>query len=245
MSQPGSEDAAPDHARYVAIIMDGNARWAKRNNVSLLEGHRAGAKALKRIVQACPELDVKELTAYAFSTENWARPRQEVEGLMSLFAELIESETPELDEQGVELAFIGRKAGVSEELLQKMKWAEDVTSGNARLKLFVAFNYGGRAEIADAARKYAAAVREGSVSLDDRPDIGSYCYRPDMHNPDLVIRTSSEMRLSNFLLWQSAYSELYFSDVLWPDFDRDELKTALDEFSTRKRRFGARDDGNI
>ena len=218
-------------ARYVAIIMDGNARWATERGLHVLDGHREGARALKRTVRNAVKLDVKELTVYAFSTENWTRPRFEVEGLMAMFAELIESETPELNEEGVRMRFVGRREGVSDDLLAAMDWAERETAGNERMTLYVAFNYGGRAEIVDAARRF-----EGG----DEDDFAKLLYAPEMNDPDLLIRTSGEHRLSNYLLWQSAYSELVFSDVLWPDFDNDDLAAALDEYASRERRFGAR-----
>jgi undecaprenyl diphosphate synthase len=218
-------------ARYVAIIMDGNARWATERGMNVLEGHREGARALKRTVRNAVRLDVKELTVYAFSTENWTRPRWEVEGLMAMFAELIESETPELNEEGVRMRFVGRREGISDALLEAMDWAERETRGNERMTLFVAFNYGGRAEIVDAARRF----EEG-----DEDDFAKLLYAPEMNDPDLLIRTSGEHRLSNYLLWQSAYSELVFSDTLWPDFDQDDLAAALEEYASRERRFGAR-----
>jgi undecaprenyl diphosphate synthase len=218
-------------ARYVAIIMDGNARWATERGKPVLEGHRVGAQTLKQTVRNAVSLDVEELTVYAFSTENWTRPKWEVDGLMAMFAELIESETPELDEQGVRMRFIGRRDEVSEDLRNRMNWAERETETNERMTLFVAFNYGGRAEIVDAARRFEGGGEE---------DFAKLLYAPEMNDPDILIRTSGERRLSNFLLWQCAYSELVFSDVLWPDFDRDELAAALDEFAARERRFGAR-----
>jgi undecaprenyl diphosphate synthase len=218
-------------ARYVAIIMDGNARWATERGLPVLAGHRQGAKALKQTVRNAVELGLLELTVYAFSTENWTRPRDEVEGLMAMFAELIESETPELDEQGVRMRFIGRRHEVSDELREKMDWAEGVTGGNDRMTLFVAFNYGGRAEILDAAERFDGGTEE---------DFAKLLYAPEMTDPDLLIRTSGERRLSNYLLWQCAYSELVFSDALWPDFGMDDLSGAIDEFAARERRFGAR-----
>jgi undecaprenyl diphosphate synthase len=218
-------------ARYVAIIMDGNARWARERGLPALEGHRRGAEALKQTVRNAVRLEVRELTVYAFSTENWTRPRDEVEGLMAMFAELIESETPELDEEGVRMRFVGRRDRVSGELLERMNWAERVTAGNSRMKLFVAFDYGGRAELVDAARRFEGGGEE---------DFAKQLYAPEMNDPDLLIRTSGERRLSNFLLWQCAYSELVFSDALWPDFDHDELARALEEYSERERRFGTR-----
>ena len=218
-------------ARYVAIIMDGNARWATGRGEPVLEGHRQGARALKRTVRNAVKHDVKELTVYAFSTENWSRPEPEVQGLMAMFAELIESETPELDEEGVRMRFIGRLDGVSDELRERMEWAERETAENTRMTLFVAFNYGARAEILDAAERYEGGGEEQFSKL---------LYAPEMTEPDLLIRTSGEHRLSNFLLWQTAYSELVFADVLWPDFDEEHLTAALGEFDARQRRFGAR-----
>jgi undecaprenyl diphosphate synthase len=218
-------------ARYVAIIMDGNARWANERGVPVLEGHRVGAQTLKQTVRDAVKLDLLELTVYAFSTENWTRPQWEVEGLMAMFAELIESETPELDEEGVRMRFIGRRDGVSDELRSRMNWAEEKTADNDRMTLFVAFNYGGRAEIVDAARRFAGG---------DEDEFAKLLYAPDMNEPDILIRTSGERRLSNYLLWQSAYSELIFTDTLWPDFSEADLRAALDEFDARERRFGAR-----
>jgi undecaprenyl diphosphate synthase len=218
-------------ARYVAIIMDGNARWATERGLPVLEGHRRGAEVLKQTVRDAVSLDVLELTVYAFSTENWTRPREEVEGLMAMFAELIESETPELDEEGVRMRFIGRREGVSDELRERMDWAEAKTAGNDRMTLFVAFNYGGRAEIVDAARRFDGG---------DEHDFAKLLYAPEMNDPDILIRTSGERRLSNYLLWQSAYSELVFSETLWPDFAKADLAAALEEYASRERRFGAR-----
>ena len=218
-------------ARHVAIIMDGNARWAADRGLPVLEGHRQGARTLKQTVRNGVSLGLAELTVYAFSTENWTRPREEVDGLMAMFAELIESETPELDEEGVRMRFIGRREGISDELRRRMAWAEEKTAGNERMTLFVAFNYGGRAEIVDAAERYAGGGEEAFAQL---------LYAPEMSDPELLIRTSGERRLSNYLLWQSAYSELVFSDKLWPDFDKDDLAAALDEYEARERRFGAR-----
>ncbi|MFL5825330.1 MAG: polyprenyl diphosphate synthase [Thermoleophilaceae bacterium] len=218
-------------ARYVAIIMDGNARWAKLRDLPVLEGHRQGAQALKQTVRNAVQLDIEELTVYAFSTENWTRPDWEVQGLMVMFAELIESETPELDEEGVRMVFVGRRDRISTRLREKMDWAEERTRGNDRMTLYVAFDYGGRAEIVDAARRFTGG---------DEDDFARLLYAPEMNDPDLLIRTSGERRLSNFLLWQSAYSELVFSEALWPDFDKAELQAALDEYAARQRRFGAR-----
>jgi undecaprenyl diphosphate synthase len=224
-------DEAPQQARCVAIIMDGNARWAQQRDLPVLDGHREGAQTLKRTVKDAVRHDLDELTVYAFSTENWSRPDDEVKGLMAMFAELIRSETPELKEEGVQMQFIGRREGVSAELRDMMDWATEETATETRLKLFVAFNYGGRAEILDAARRFDGETEEEFAAL---------LYAPEMSDPDLVIRTSGEHRLSNYLLWQTAYSELHFTDALWPDFNEDELVGALKEFESRGRRFGAR-----
>ncbi len=218
-------------ARYVAIITDGNGRWARAHGVPVNEGHGAGADTVKARLRDAAELGIEELTVYSFSTENWSRPAAEVEGLMAMFSQRIAGETPELDEEGVRMRFIGRRAGVSEQLVEQMDWAEAVTAANERITLFVAFNYGGRAEILDAARRF-----EGSTEEEFRQGL----YAPEMHDPDLIIRTSGERRLSNYLLWQSAYSELIFRDELWPDFTRTALEESLAEFSERRRRFGGR-----
>lgn len=211
--------------------MDGNARWAQSQGLPVLEGHRRGATTLKETVKIAVRLGIEELTVYAFSTENWSRPRDEVEGLMAMFAELIDSETPELNEQGVRMRFIGRREEVSERLQDRMNWAEGETEGNSRMTLFVAFNYGGRAEIVDAAARFQGGTEE---------DFARCLYAPEMSDPDILIRTSGELRTSNFLLWQCAYSELVFSDTLWPDFSEADLQGAIDEVAARERRFGAR-----
>jgi undecaprenyl diphosphate synthase len=211
--------------------MDGNARWARARGLPVLAGHRQGAKVLKQTVKDAVRLGVNELTVYAFSTENWQRPRDEVEGLMEMFAELIDSETPELNEEGVRMRFIGRRDEVSARLQERMNWAEAETDSNTRMTLFVAFNYGGRAEILDAAARFQGGSEE---------DFQRLLYAPEMSEPDLLIRTSGEIRTSNFLLWQCAYSELVFTDTLWPDFSEDDLRAALEEYDERGRRFGAR-----
>ena len=223
--------SASGRARYVAIITDGNGRWAKARGVPTVEGHRAGADVVKARLRDCVDLGVEELTVYSFSTENWSRPREEVEGLMAMFAERIDRETPELHAEGVRMRYVGRREGVAEDLVRRMEWSEDLTKDNDRITLFVAFNYGARAEILDAARRF-----EGG----DEDDFRRLLYAPEMHDPDLVIRTSGEQRLSNYLLWQTAYSELVFADELWPDFTREALERSLEEFASRKRRFGGR-----
>ena len=218
-------------ARNVAIIMDGNARWARERGLPTLAGHKAGVDALKQTVKDAVKLGIEELTVYAFSTENWSRPEDEVTGLMAIFAERIESETPELDDEGVRIRYVGRREGIEPDLIRRMEWSEAETAANTRLRLFVAFNYGGRAEILDAAARYGGGGEEEFAKL---------LYAPEMSDPDLLIRTSGESRLSNFLLWQTAYSELVFTNTLWPDFDEAELAAALGEFDARERRYGAR-----
>ena len=218
-------------ATYVAIIMDGNGRWAQQRGLSVADGHDAGADTVKARLRDAVDLGIRELTVYSFSTENWSRPADEVEALMALFSARIIAETPELDEQGVRMRFIGRRAGVNAELLEQMAWAEAETAGNERITLFVAFNYGGRAEILDAAERYTGGGEAAFRQL---------LYAPDMHDPQLLIRTSGEKRISNYLLWQLAYSELHFTEVLWPDFSRAELEAALASYAARERRFGGR-----
>jgi undecaprenyl diphosphate synthase len=218
-------------ASYVAIIMDGNGRWAQQRGLSVAEGHDAGADTVKARLRDAADLGIRELTVFSFSTENWSRPPDEVDALMSLFSARILAETPELDEQGVRMRFIGRRAGVSAELLEQMEWAEAKTAANERITLFVAFNYGGRAEILDAAERYTGGGEDAFREL---------LYAPEMHDPQLLIRTSGEQRISNYLLWQLAYSELHFSDVLWPDFSRADLEAALASYAARERRFGGR-----
>lgn len=238
-SRAASEDflldaeKAPD---YVAIIMDGNGRWAERRHIPAIAGHREGARALKRTIKAARLAGIRELTVYAFSTENWQRPDQEVDALMKMFGELIDKELPELNGKDVRVRFIGRRGELTDSLLGKMKWAEKLTAENTTMSLYIAFNYGGRAEIIDAAK---AAAGNGLAEGDDI-DFRKYLYAPEMHDPELLIRTSGEQRVSNFLLWQCAYCELYFSDKLWPDFDEQDLLQAFTEFSKRRRRFGAR-----
>ena len=220
-----------DAPRFVAIITDGNGRWAAERGLAPIEGHEAGADVVKARLRDAAEFGIEELTVFSFSTENWQRPPAEVEGLMAMFAERIDRETPELDQEGVRMRFVGRRDGVSAELTERMEWAEAETATNRRITLFVAFNYGGRAEIVDAAR---------SFSGESEAEFRRHLYAPEMHDPDLLIRTSGEQRLSNFLLWQCAYSELVFRDELWPDFGRDAFSASLAEYERRKRRFGGR-----
>jgi undecaprenyl diphosphate synthase len=218
-------------ARYVAIITDGNGRWAQSRGLPVLAGHEAGADTVKARLRDAVDLGVEELTVYSFSTENWNRSRAEVDGLMAMFARRIDLETPELDEQGVRMRFIGRRGALDAELLRRIEWAEEKTAANDRITLFVAFNYGGRAEIVDAARTFTGETEE---------EFRRHLYAPDMHDPDLLIRTSGELRISNYLLWQVAYSEFVFRDELWPDFSREAFEASLEEYAARRRRFGGR-----
>jgi undecaprenyl diphosphate synthase len=220
--------------RFVAIITDGNGRWARDRGLSLREGHEAGADTVKARLKDAVEFGIRELTVFSFSTENWARPKDEVDGLMDMFSQRIERETPELDAEGVRIRFVGRRNGLPKGLGEKMRDAEETTSDNDRITLFVAFNYGGRAEILDAARAFEGGTEE---------EFRSHLYAPDMHDPELLIRTSGEKRLSNYLLWQCAYSEFVFRDELWPDYDRDAFARSLEEYEARERRFGSREAG--
>jgi undecaprenyl diphosphate synthase len=228
----GSGGEAERRARYVAIITDGNGRWARQRGLPVVAGHEAGADTVKARLRDAVDLGIEQLTVFSFSTENWRRPADEVSALMEMFARRIELETPELHEQGVRMRFVGRRADpVSPELIERMEWAESFTGGNSRITLFVAFNYGGRAEIVDAARTFTGG---------DEDAFRRHLYAPEMHDPDLIIRTSGEQRSSNFLIWQGSYSELVFRDELWPDFSREAFEQSLEEFTARSRRFGGR-----
>jgi undecaprenyl diphosphate synthase len=232
-SAEASQSGGPGgQARYVAIITDGNGRWAQRRRLPVIAGHEAGADIVKARLRDAAELGIRELTVYSFSTENWSRDDDEVAGLMDMFGRRIELETPELHAEGVRMRFLGRRsAPVAPALVARMEWAEQLTAANERITLFVAFNYGGRAEILDAARNFTGTTEE---------EFRRHLYAPDMHDPDLVIRTSGERRVSNYLLWQTAYSEFVFRDELWPDFTREAFEASLDEFAARRRRFGGR-----
>jgi undecaprenyl diphosphate synthase len=238
LSEELTSNQIPRVARNLAIILDGNARWAEQHGLPVAEGHRAGTRAVRRTVEAAIDLAVRSLALYAFSTENWTRPAGEVEDLMEIFGETIDRELPDLAREGVRTRFIGRRDRAPEMLRTKMDRLEAETEANDRLNLWIAFDYGGRAEIIDAVRRLLA-TRASEESLDE--DLfRSYLYAPDMPDPDLVIRTSGEFRMSNFLLWQSAYAELVFVDTLWPDFGEEHLRSALEEFARRRRRFGGR-----
>ena len=232
------EPPRPEVARAVAIVMDGNGRWARRRGLPIAAGHRAGTRALRRTVEAAIDLGVESLTVYAFSTENWTRPAEEVEALMEIFAETIERELPDLAKEGVRTRFVGRRDRAPDALRARMAALEEETAANERLQLWIAFDYGGRAELVAAARRLAA---EGVEPDDiDEEALAARLYAPDMPDPDLLIRTSGELRISNFLLWQLAYAELVFVDRLWPDFGEADLRSALEDYARRRRRFGGR-----
>ena len=218
--------------------MDGNGRWAERRGLPVAEGHREGTRALRRTVEAAIDLGVRSLAVYAFSTENWTRPSDEVESLMEIFGETIERELPDLAKQGVRTRFIGRRDRAPAWLQEQMGALEEETAANDRLSLWIAFDYGGRAELVEAVRR----LLESGVETEDVDEdaLAANLYAPELPDPDLLIRTSGELRLSNFLLWQLAYAELVFVETLWPDFGEDDLRRALDDYATRHRRFGAR-----
>ena len=230
-----SRDEVP---RSIAIIMDGNGRWASARSLPVADGHREGARALRRTVEAAIDLGIGSLAVYAFSTENWARPAEEVESILELLDETIDRELPDLARQGVRTRFFGRRDRIPEALQAKMTTLEDETATNERLHLWIAFDYGGRAELVEATRRL---LEDGVAPADvSESTLAERLYAPDLPDPDLVIRTSGEQRLSNFLLWQSAYAELVFTDTLWPDFGEAPLRAAIDEYARRGRRFGGR-----
>ena len=227
-----------DVARAVAIILDGNSRWAEQRNLPTAEGHRAGTRALRRVVETAIDLGIEALTVYAFSTENWSRPDEEVSALMEIFDETIDRELPDLAAEGVRTRFIGRRDRAPAELRARMEEMERQTIANDRIGLWIAFDYGGRDEVVEAARRLVAdgVPAEG---VDERA-LAERMYDPELPDPDLLIRTSGERRISNFLLWQGAYAELVFTDRLWPDFGPDDVREAVEEYARRRRRFGGR-----
>jgi undecaprenyl diphosphate synthase len=236
--RPLPELDLPEVAQSVAIIMDGNGRWAKRRRLPTAAGHRAGARVVRKIVEASIDIGIDDLAIFAFSTENWSRPQDEVDALMQIFGETIERELPDLAEQGVRVRFIGRRDRAPEELRARMEAMEDRTELNSRLNLWVAFDYGGRAELVEATRRL---VESGVDAREiDENMFAANLSAPELPDPDLLIRTSGELRISNFLLWQLAYAELVFVDKLWPDFDERDLRNALAEYASRRRRFGGR-----
>ncbi|MFL5295079.1 MAG: isoprenyl transferase [Phenylobacterium sp.] len=226
---------------HVAIVMDGNGRWAKRRGLPRTVGHQAGAETLKKIVQAAPDLGIRWLTIFGFSTENWSRPAAEVAELMALPQRYFKTDLPRLEREGVRVRVIGRQAGLSRDLLKICRDAEARTAANSSLFLTIAFNYGGQADIADAARRFAEDVAAGRVAPDDLTEamFATYLSTADLPPPDLIVRPSGEQRLSNFVLWEAAYAEFVFQDVLWPDYSAEHLKAAIAEFQTRDRRYGA------
>lgn len=220
--------------RHIAIIMDGNGRWAKEKGKYRLEGHRAGAENLEKILEESIKLGVKYLTVYAFSTENWKRPEKEVKGLMDLFSRFLDSKRKVLKKQGIKLLVTGSDEGVPSSLLKKIEEIEKFLENEERIVFNIAFNYGGRKEITDAVNRI---ISEGKKTVTEE-ELGKYMYRPEIPDPELVIRTSGEFRVSNFLLWEIAYSEFYITDVYWPDFNEDEYRKAILSFNKRDRRYG-------
>ncbi len=250
MVPSGRSAAAPEAAagrspaanvpRHIGIIMDGNGRWARGRNRPHSFGHRAGVRAIKRVMYGCEDLGIEVLSVYAFSTENWSRPRAEVRALMRLFHESLEREFAEIHARGIRILVSGRRAELSRRMQERIDDAERRTAGNPRGTLNVCLNYGGRAEVVDAVRGLLAeAARPEEV---DEAALAARLYHPDLPDPDLIIRTAGEMRMSNFLLWQSAYSEIHVTDTLWPDFDVDHLQVAVADYQRRVRRFGGRPD---
>ena len=229
--------------RHIAIIMDGNGRWAKQRGLSRTTGHRQGIERVREIVRACAALGIKALTIFAFSTENWNRPKTEIAVLMRYLDIFLKKEVNDLHKNNVRLMFIGRGSPLPRHLQKRMQWAEDYTSANTGLTLIIALNYGSRAEIVDAVKKFAAAVVKGEQKIEalDEDTFGKFLYTKGIPDPDLLIRTSGEMRISNFLLWQLSYAEFYFTKKYWPDFTRHELEKAILEYQKRSRRFGALD----
>ena len=219
----------------VAIVMDGNGRWAASRGLSVADGHRAGSRALRPIVETSIDLGIESLAVFAFSTENWTRPADEVQALMEIFGETIDRELGDLAKEGVRTRFVGRRDRAPDWLQSKMAELEQVTASESRLKLWIAFDYGGRAEIVEAARRL---VSSGDVV--DEESFASHLYAPEMPDPDVVVRTSGEVRVSNFLLWQLAYAELVFTEKHWPDFGPDDLRACVAEYASRRRRFGGR-----
>jgi undecaprenyl diphosphate synthase len=222
--------------RHIAIIMDGNGRWARSRHRPRLEGHRAGLNAIRRVMTASDALGVEILSLYAFSTENWTRPRTEVTGLMRLFSQTLDREIAELHAKGVQVRITGRRDKLSPTLLRKIEQAEALTRDNHRRVLNLLINYGGRAEIVDAVRRLVRAGQDPDAISE--AEVGANLYNPDLPDPELVIRTAGEQRISNFLIWETAYSEFHFTDRLWPDFEEADIREAIAAYSNRERRFG-------
>jgi undecaprenyl diphosphate synthase len=229
-----------DIPQHIAIIMDGNGRWAKEKGLPRIAGHREGTKRVKEIVKAALHAGIKVLTLFAFSTENWSRPKSEVDMLMRYLVDFLDREIKELNKKNIRLRVIGRKEPLPEYVIEKIKAAQERTKDNKEMLLVLALNYGARQEIIDAVRKIAGSVKEGDLDIRDigEENFKDYLYTKDLPDPDLLIRTSGEARISNFLLWQLSYSELYFLKKYWPDFREEDLKKAIKEYQTRQRRFG-------
>ena len=241
MEVVGKKDLLPEAPKHIAIIMDGNGRWAGKRAMSRLKGHEQGAKAVREVIKGCRELGIPYLTLFAFSSENWRRPKEEVNHLMGLFKFFFNKEINELVDAGVKVDFIGNISKLPEDVQELAKELVERTSHNSALTLTIALSYGGRAEIVEAAARLAEDIASGKVSAADLSEglFEGYLETKNVPDPDMIIRTSGEKRLSNFLLWQSAYSELIFQDVLWPDYTRDDLQDAINEFYSRNRRYGA------
>jgi len=226
--------------RHIAVIMDGNGRWAKMHTIGRIFGHKKGAEAVRTTVRTCREIGIKYLTLFAFSVENWSRPSEEIDALMSLLEEYLDKETKELNEQGIKLQTIGNVDSLYKTVLDKLDNSVKVTAGNEGMILNLALSYGGRDEIIEAVKKIVEETQRGKIQLKDitKEKFGNYLYTNNIPDPDLLIRTSGEYRISNFLLWQMAYTEFFFTNVLWPDFGKKELLKAIAEYQKRERRFG-------
>jgi undecaprenyl diphosphate synthase len=239
MSEPMA-DIPSTVPKHIAIIMDGNGRWAQRHNKARVYGHHQGVESVRQVVEACTEWGISYLTLYAFSTENWKRPPQEVNALMELLVRTIRKETPELNKQNVRIRTIGDAGALPQDCLLELQEAIQLTENNTGLTLVLALSYSGRSELTHAMQRIASAVQQGTIDISaiDEQLISKHLYTYELPDPELVIRTSGEYRISNYLLWQSAYAEFYFTETLWPDFDKGELRKAIDSFASRERRFG-------
>ncbi len=244
---PSGSEPGPVVPRHVAIIMDGNNRWAKRNGVAGPAGHRAGVEAVRGVMRACKKQGVEVLTLFAFSSENWGRPRPEVRALLALLSRYLRNEVSQLNEDGIKLRFIGRRDRFSERLQRLMRQSEHLTARNTEATVVIAVDYGGQWDIAEAAKQLAAQVQRGELGLEDitAESLDARVSIAELPRPDLCIRTGGDARISNFMLWHFAYSELYFTDILWPDFGELEFARALADYSRRERRFGLRGEENV
>jgi undecaprenyl diphosphate synthase len=239
MAKSAEIEALPKH---IAIIMDGNGRWAKQHSLTRAEGHEAGAKSVKATVEGCREIGIEVVTLYAFSTENWRRSRIEVSALFRLLSKYIKLELENIHKEDIRVSIMGRMDGLPKNVVKDLEYSMERTANNRSMVLNVAINYGARGEIADAARAIAASVQQGDLAVDDIDEscVAQHLYRPALPDPDLLIRTSGEMRLSNFMLWQLSYTEIVMMKTLWPDFRKSHLRKAIAEYQQRQRRFGGR-----